>query len=124
MIKWVRLDERMIHGQVATKWSRTLGVDRIVVADDTAAASDIMQKSLMMAAPATCKTASVTVDKAVSLCNDPRAAGLKILLIVSTPESRNANTLFVFMFRKSPLTNCLIARGDRALISLADIIPY
>ena len=83
MIKWVRLDERMIHGQVATKWSRTLGVDRIVVADDTAAASDIMQKSLMMAAPATCKTAIVTVDKAVSLCNDPRAAGLKILLIVS-----------------------------------------
>ena len=80
MIKWVRLDERMIHGQVATKWSRTLGVDRIVVADDTAAASDIMQKSLMMAAPATCKTAIVTVDKAVSLCNDPRAAGLKILL--------------------------------------------
>lgn len=87
MIKWVRLDERMIHGQVATKWSRTLGVDRIVVADDTAAASDIMQKSLMMAAPATCKTAIVTVDKAVSLCNDPRAAGLKILLIVSTPEN-------------------------------------
>ena len=42
MIKWVRLDERMIHGQIATKWSRTLGVDRIVVADDTAAASDIM----------------------------------------------------------------------------------
>lgn len=87
MIKWVRLDERMIHGQVATKWSRTLGVDRIVVADDTAAASDIMQKSLMMAAPTTCKTAIVTVDKAVSLCNDPRAAGLKILLIVSTPEN-------------------------------------
>ena len=87
MIKWVRLAERMIHGQVATKWSRTLGVDRIVVADDTAAASDIMQKSLMMAAPATCKTAIVTVDKAVSLCNDPRAAGLKILLIVSTPEN-------------------------------------
>ena len=46
-----------------------------------------MQKSLMMAAPATCKTAIVTVDKAVSLCNDPRAAGLKILLIVSTPEN-------------------------------------
>ena len=29
----------------------------------------------------------MTVDKAVSLCNDPRAAGLKILLIVSTPEN-------------------------------------
>lgn len=87
MIKMVRLDERMIHGQVAIKWSRHLGVDRIIVADDTAAASEIMQKSLMMAAPATCKTAIVTVEKAIALCNDPRAEGLKILLIVSTPES-------------------------------------
>jgi PTS system mannose-specific IIB component len=77
----------MIHGQVATKWSRLLQVNRIVVADDTAAGSDIMQKSLMMAAPATCKTAIVTVDKAIALCNDPRAEELSILLIVSTPEN-------------------------------------
>ena len=87
MIKWVRLDERMIHGQVATKWSRTLGVDRIIVADDTAAGNEIMQKSLMMAAPATCKTAIVSVEKGIALCNDPRAAALKILLIVSTPQN-------------------------------------
>ena len=87
MMKWVRLDERMIHGQVATKWSRTLGVDRIIVADDLAASNEIMQKSLMMAAPATCKTAIVTVEKGIALCNDPRAAELKILLIVSTPQN-------------------------------------
>ena len=43
MIKWVRLDERMIHGQVATKWSRTLGVDRIVVADGTAGGGGIQE---------------------------------------------------------------------------------
>ena len=87
MIKLVRLDERMIHGQVATKWSRLLQVNRIVVADDTAAASDVIQKSLMMAAPTTCKTAIVTVDKSIALCNDPRAESLSILLIVSTPEN-------------------------------------
>lgn len=87
MIKLVRLDERLIHGQVATKWSRLLGIDRIVVADDDAAASDMMQKSLMMAAPSGCKVAIVTVDKAIKLCNDPRAEGLSILIIVSTPRN-------------------------------------
>ena len=46
-----------------------------------------MQKSLMMAAPATCKTAIVSVEKGIALCNDPRAAELKILLIVSTPQN-------------------------------------
>lgn len=87
MIKMLRLDERLIHGQVATKWSRTLGVNRIVVADDEAAASDVMQKSLMMAAPTTCKVAIVSVDKALSFVNDPRAEALSILVIVSTPEN-------------------------------------
>ena len=40
-----------------------------------------------MAAPANCKTAIVPVEKAVALCNDPRAEALSILLIVSTPEN-------------------------------------
>lgn len=86
MIKSIRLDERLIHGQVATKWSRTLGVNRIVVANDEAAASDVMQKSLMMAAPSTCKVAIVPVEKAISFVNDPRAEALNILVIVSKPD--------------------------------------
>ena len=86
MIKMVRLDERMIHGQIAIKWSRHLSVDRIIVANDAAAANPIVQKSLMMAAPPTCKTAIKPVDDAIKLMNDPRAQQLKILTIVSQPE--------------------------------------
>ena len=62
------------QGENDPYWNARMGYAHLM-ADDTAAASDIMQKSLMMAAPATCKTAIVTVDKAVSLCNDPRASG-------------------------------------------------
>ena len=86
MIKMVRLDERMIHGQIAIKWSRHLSVDRIIVANDAAASNPIVQKSLMMAAPPTCKTAIKPVDDAIKLMNDPRAEQLKILIIVSSPE--------------------------------------
>ena len=77
MIKMIRLDERLIHGQVATKWSRLLDVDRILVADDEAAENEMSD----------CKTTVVSVDSAIRLCNDPRAQQLKILLIVSTPEN-------------------------------------
>ncbi|MCI8400991.1 MAG: PTS sugar transporter subunit IIB [Lachnospiraceae bacterium] len=83
MIKMLRLDERLIHGQIAIKWSRHLGVDRIIVANDAAAANTIVQKSLMMAAPATAKTVIKPVADAIKLMNDPRAEGLKILVIVS-----------------------------------------
>lgn len=63
MIKWVRLDERMIHGQVATKWSQLLGVNRIIVADDQAASNEIIKKSLLMAAQPTARQLSFQLRK-------------------------------------------------------------
>ena len=85
MIKMIRLDERLIHGQVAIKWSRHLAVDRIVVANEDAAQSELLQQSLMMAAPPTAKVAIKTVPEAITLLLDPRAERLSVLVVVATP---------------------------------------
>lgn len=34
MISLVRIDDRLIHGQVAVVWTKHLGVNRILVAND------------------------------------------------------------------------------------------
>lgn len=86
MIKLFRIDERLIHGQVAIKWSRHTDVDHIVVANDQAASSPIMQKSLKMAAPAGIKTAIKSVNDAITLLNDPRCDSMKLLVLVNCPE--------------------------------------
>lgn len=86
MFKQIRLDERLIHGQVAIKWSRHTGVDRIICASDAAAASPIIQKSLMMAAPATCKTAIKSVDDVIEMMKNPKVADHDILMLCQTPE--------------------------------------
>ena len=86
MLKQIRLDERLIHGQVAIKWSRHTGVDRIICASDAAAANPIIQKSLMMAAPATCKTAIKSVDEVIKMMENPKAADHDILMLCQTPE--------------------------------------
>lgn len=80
MITLLRLDERLIHGQIAIKWSRHTGVDRIMVANET------VKRSLMMAAPATCKTAIHSVDNTLKMLENPKAADHKILLIVNNPK--------------------------------------
>lgn len=85
MIKLLRLDDRMIHGQIATKWARVLSVDRIIVINDEAAANELVKKSLMMAAPATCKVAIKSVAAAVELLRNPKAKDHDILLIVANP---------------------------------------
>ena len=86
MFKQIRLDERLIHGQVAIKWSRHTGVDRIICASDAAAANPIIQKSLMMAAPATCKTAIKSVDEVIKMMENPKAVDHDILMLCQTPE--------------------------------------
>jgi Phosphotransferase system, mannose/fructose/N-acetylgalactosamine-specific component IIB len=86
MINLIRLDERMIHGQVAIKWSRHTNVNRIVVANDEAASNQTVKNSLMMAAPATVKVAIKSVSESIELLNDPRSTDLKILVIVANPK--------------------------------------
>ncbi len=86
MLKLIRLDERLIHGQIAIKWSRHTGVDRIIVANDAAAENSVIQKSLMMAAPATCKTAIISVSKAIDMMKNPKAVDHKILILVNNPD--------------------------------------
>ena len=42
-----RIDNRLVHGQVGVTWTKTIGANLIVVADDTAA-EDHIQQSLML----------------------------------------------------------------------------
>ncbi|HBC4461370.1 TPA: PTS sugar transporter subunit IIB, partial [Enterococcus faecalis] len=46
-----RIDERLIHGQVAGIWSTSLSTQRIIVANDEAATDPLQKSSLRMAAP-------------------------------------------------------------------------
>ena len=76
MITLFRIDERLIHGQIAIKWSKHYNINRIVVANDQAAGNPLIQNTLRMAAPDQIKTAILPLAKAVSLLKDPRCADL------------------------------------------------
>ena len=51
MVKALRVDERLIHGQVAMAWTRDLGIQGIMVADDEAASNEMQKMTLKMAVP-------------------------------------------------------------------------
>lgn len=84
MIESIRIDDRLIHGQVALVWSKELGTDRIVVANDEAATSDVMKMTLQMATPAGIKLLIKSVDDCVKVFNDPRAHALGMFVLTNT----------------------------------------
>ncbi len=51
MIAQLRVDDRLIHGQVALVWTKELDTPGIVVANDNAANNEMVQMTLKMATP-------------------------------------------------------------------------
>ena len=47
----VRLDERLIHGQVATMWLGNLGITRVMIVDDGVVKDELAKASLKTAVP-------------------------------------------------------------------------
>lgn len=80
----LRVDERLIHGQIAMVWSRALNLDGIVVANDEAEGNELQQKALKMAVPNGIKVIIKTMDGAIRLLKDKRAANMHLLVLVRT----------------------------------------
>lgn len=65
MIKALRIDHRLVHGQVAFTWTHFLAATRIIVIDAKAAADEFQKMALNMAKPAGCKLNVFSVAKAL-----------------------------------------------------------
>jgi len=66
MIKAVRIDHRLVHGQVAFSWTQFLAATRIIVIDDKAANDEFQKMALNMSKPAGVKLNIFTVEKALA----------------------------------------------------------
>ncbi|MEV2908481.1 PTS sugar transporter subunit IIB [Paenibacillus larvae] len=82
----IRIDDRLIHGQVATRWATGLKVNRIMVIDDEVAANENEKAILRMAAPSSVNTSILGFEKAVANLQNGNYRGQRVLLIVKTPE--------------------------------------
>lgn len=80
-----RIDNRLIHGQVATQWTSSVGANLLLVAND-AVANDPMRQGLMkMACPAQTSTRFFSIEKTCAVIHKA-ADSQKIAIICETPQ--------------------------------------
>ena len=77
-----RIDNRLVHGQVATQWNSTLGSNLILVANDDVASNTMRQNLMKMAGVA---TRFFSLQKTIDVIGkaSPRQ---KIFIVAETPE--------------------------------------
>ncbi|WP_066496855.1 PTS sugar transporter subunit IIB [Abyssisolibacter fermentans] len=86
MVKLLRIDDRLLHGQVAFAWTKSLGVEAIVVANDDVVKDDLIKMSIKMAAPPEVKLAIRSIDDAVKLIEHPKTQDMSLFVVVRTAK--------------------------------------
>lgn len=82
-----RIDSRLLHGQVATAWTKTTGPTRIIVVSDAVAKDDLRKQLIQQAAPPGVKAHVVPIDQMIKIAKDDQHfGGEKALLLFENPQ--------------------------------------
>jgi mannose/fructose/N-acetylgalactosamine-specific phosphotransferase system component IIB len=84
-IALLRVDDRLVHGQVVEGWLPSLGADLIVVVSDAAAADQIQSALMKMAIPPSVGLLVLGVDAAAEALRSPQMAARRALVLVPGP---------------------------------------
>ncbi|MEG0709834.1 MAG: PTS sugar transporter subunit IIB [Longicatena sp.] len=83
----MRIDDRLIHGQIVTRWIAAAEADVILIADDKAASDTTQQMLLKLVAPTSIKLLIKSLKESAEILADKEQSKGKILLMVRNPQS-------------------------------------
>ena len=126
MIVSIRIDDRLIHGQVALVWSKELNTTRIVVANDEAARNDVMKMTLKMATPSGMKLLIKPLQESIDVFNDPRSQDLKLFVLTNCVQDtleivKNCLDVELSLIHISTYESVVLSGG---LIPTYDVLKY
>ncbi|HJG36997.1 PTS sugar transporter subunit IIB [Enorma phocaeensis] len=81
-----RVDTRLLHGQVATTWTKQVSPDRILVVSDAVSHDELRKTMIVQAAPPGVKVHVIPIEKMIEVSKDPRFGATKVMLLFETPQ--------------------------------------
>lgn len=86
MIIKIRIDDRLLHGQVAYSWKAALSYDAIVIASDAASKDKMRKAAIKISTPDGVHLAVRSVEEAGKLLKNPKLDKMKVFVIVAEPK--------------------------------------
>ena len=86
-IALVRIDDRLIHGQVVVKWLRYVECDEVLIVDDQLAQDSFMQTVLRLAAPPEVPVRVVAGGEAPGKLAAAGAGGRRTMILLKAPQT-------------------------------------
>ncbi|AIM24326.1 mannose/fructose/sorbose PTS transporter subunit IIB [Melissococcus plutonius] len=84
-IRLVRIDDRLLHGQVATVWTKATKINRILIVSDKVAEDTLRKNLLIQAAPPEVLVNILPIQKMIDIYLDERFDHFKAMLLFTNP---------------------------------------
>lgn len=123
MIKLVRIDDRLVHGQVAFTWVPSLDIDCLLVANDLVAKDDFQKMTLGLARPAGAKLLIKSVQDAITFLADPRNKASKILILTNSVADSVALAVAIPEIKSINLGGLRGKEGARSISKAVSLTP-
>ena len=86
MILLLRVDHRLLHGQVAIAWVKNLSADCVLVADDEAATDELQVTMLRLAKPQGVKLVIKTIADSIVSLNEGVTDQYKLFIVTGSVD--------------------------------------
>jgi mannose/fructose/N-acetylgalactosamine-specific phosphotransferase system component IIB len=86
-LQLVRIDDRLIHGQVVAVWLRALGAKRIAIVDDATARDEFLREVLTLAAPQGVPVEVLEVAEGAARLIELAASPEPVMVLVRSPRT-------------------------------------
>lgn len=90
MIKMIRVDYRLLHGQVAVSWTSMLGADCILLVSDTVLDDKLRLSALALAKPEGCKVVVKNAEDAIAALKSGVTDKYKLFIVCETVQQAGA----------------------------------
>ncbi|MDO4499640.1 MAG: PTS sugar transporter subunit IIB [Erysipelotrichaceae bacterium] len=122
---YVRVDDRLIHGQTVVSWGPTLGIKEIIGIDDVSAKNPMLKSIMTMGVPKNFKTEIVTSEEALPLLakesDDTRLVIVKFPSVLEKIKEgiKGCEVIYLGNIAKRPDTNHQLS-GATGIFFLSD----
>lgn len=87
MIKMLRVDHRLLHGQVAFSWTSVLSANCILIADDATAENELKKTTMKLAKPNGVKLVIKNINDSIDALNSGVTDKYKLFIVVASIEN-------------------------------------
>ncbi|MGD6858581.1 MAG: mannose/fructose/sorbose PTS transporter subunit IIB [Enterobacteriaceae bacterium] len=84
-ITFVRIDDRLVHGQIITCWLKHIKVNRIIIISDNVYEDEIRKNMLSKISPVGVSVHVLNIDKSIRVYNNVKYSDDKVMLIFENP---------------------------------------